>query len=42
VVGILAAHAGHLWGGWMATSGVLALSVALLVLVAVVMDRRAP
>ena len=42
MVNIIAAHAGHLWDSWIATFGVIALSVALLVLVAMVMDRRAP
>jgi hypothetical protein len=42
VVANVGAHAGHLSGTWIAAYGVIALSVALLVLVAVVMDRRAP
>jgi hypothetical protein len=42
VVNVVAAHAGHLWGSWIAASGVIALSLALVVLVAIVMDRRAP
>jgi hypothetical protein len=42
MVNVDTAHAGHLWGSWIATSGVIALSMALLVLVAIVMDRRDP
>ena len=42
MVNVVAAHAGHLWGSWMAASGVTALSVVLVVLVEIVMDRRPP
>jgi hypothetical protein len=42
LIHIIAGHAGHLWGSWVTTAGVIALSLALLVLVAMVIDRRAP
>ena len=42
MVNVVAAHGGHLWSSWIATACVVALSLALLVLVAIVMDRRAP
>ena len=42
MVNVVATHAGHLWSSWIATAGAIALSLAMLVLVAIVMDRGAP
>jgi len=42
MVHIAAEHAGHLPGSWIATLGLVVVSLAMLVVVAIVMDRRPP
>jgi hypothetical protein len=39
---VVAAHAGHFDGHWVAAIGLVAVSMTLLIIVAVLMDRRPP